>query len=314
MKAESEKFNAAIEILIEEIGKKHRFFMRMFTVGIVLIVCAAAYIVITNSTGAMTGLTVFVVLFSFVPSIILYHIMNFFYKRSAKNILTHNLAEAAGMTYEPEGVMTLNDVLSHKILPPADIQSSEDGFTGIYHDVRIDLQEVRLSDVKQYRRQAYAHERRAQYETVEHDVFWGLVIRLKLRRPMEGHTIVMPRSKLQTALRTSFSEFQKINIVSTKWKKQYDVMSTDQVEARVVLDPAFIERFMEAGKIFRAKWMEVSFKGDEILFSIHRGRDLFEALPLWKAVTHENLHKITRELEIIFDIIDALKLNKQINI
>ena len=71
---------------------------------------------------------------------------------------------------------------------------------------------------------------------------------------------------------------------------------------------------MEASKIFRAKYIEASFKDSEILFAIHRGRDLFESLPLWQTVTAKRIETITRELEIIFEIIDVLKLNKQINI
>lgn len=312
MTAQQERFNTAIQTLIEQIGAKHSLYIKFLVAGAILITCGAAYLIFVNNEGNMDGLTAIIVLFSLLPCIALYHALNFFYKRGTKHLLVETMAEAAGMIYEKDGVMALDDVLPHKILPPADAQSSEDGFTGTYHDVHIDMQEVRLTDISQQRRPAYAHERRAHYETIEHDVFWGLVVRLRLRKPMEGHTIVMPRSKLQTALRTKFSEFSPVNLVAPKWKKQYDVMSTDQVEARVIMNPAFIERFMEARKIFRAKWMEASFKGNEILFSIHRGRDLFEAMPLWKAVTEENLRKITREIEIIFEIIDVLKLNKQI--
>lgn len=314
MTTAQERFNTAIGNLIEQIGTKHKRYIGILVAGAILITCGAGYLVFANSSGPTDGLTIFIVLFSLIPCIALYHILNFFYKRGTKHLLVETMAEAAGMIYEKNGVMALNDVLSHKILPPADAQSSEDGFSGAYHDVHIDMQEVRLTDISQQRRPAYAHERSAQYETIEHDVFWGIVIRLRLRKPMDGHTVVMPRSKIQTALRTKFSEFSPVNLVAPKWKKKYDVMSTDQVEARVILDPAFIERFMEAGKIFRAKWMEASFKGNEILFAIHRGRDLFEAMPLWKAVTEENLRKITREIEIIFEIIDVLKLNKQIGL
>lgn len=313
MKTEN-RFASTIQTLSKDLARKHRFYMRLFLIGVCIITIASGIFIIKNSVGLMSGLTIFVVLMSLLPCILIYHGLNFFYKRTAKSILTESIAEAANMTYERDGVMKLSDVLAHKILPSADAQSSEDGFSGVYHDVRIDLQEVRLTDVGQRQRARTANQRRTTYESVEHDVFWGVVIRLRLQKPMEGHTIVMPRSRLQSTLRTKFTEFQKINLVSPKWKKSYDVISTDQVEARVVMNPAFIERFMEASKIFRAKYIEASFKDSEILFAIHRGRDLFESLPLWQTVTAKRIETITRELEIIFEIIDVLKLNKQINI
>ena len=309
---EIDKFKQAVETLVEKIGRKRKRYLIACYISVIVITTLSAIFVFMNSDGLLTGLTFFVVLMAIVPCLMFYHALNYFYRKAGKKLLTDAISEASSMTYYPDGVMTLAEVFGHKILPLSDEDEHEDGFSGMYHDVMIDLQEMRLTDIEKRQNRATNNHARQNPQIIEYDVFWGLVIRLRLKRAMEGHTVVMPKSRLQSALRTKFTEFQKVNIVSPQWKKQYDVLSTDQIEARVILDPAFIERFMDAARIFKAKWMEVSFKDHEILFAVHRGKDLFEPPPLWQAVTRKNLEKVTRELEIVFDIIDTLKLNKQI--
>lgn len=311
---EIDKFKNAVETLVTDIGKARKRYMIAFLIAVCIITTLAGVFIFMNSSAITTGLTVFIVLIAMLPCMLVYHGLNHFYRKGGKKLLTNAIAEASSMTYHPEGVMTLAEVFGHKILPLSDEDNHEDGFSGIYHDVQIDLQEIRLTDIEKRQNRATSNHARQNPQIIEYDVFWGLVIRLRLKRAMEGHTVVMPKSRLQSAMRTKFTDFQKIKIVSPKWKKQYDVISTDQIEARVILDPAFIERFMEAAKIFKAKWMEASFKDHEILFAIHRGKDLFEPPPLWQSVTKKNLQKVTHELEIVFDIIDTLKLNKQISL
>jgi hypothetical protein len=91
-------------------------------------------------------------------------------------------------------------------------------------------------------------------------------------------------------------------------------MSSDQVEARVILNPAFIERFMAAGTALKSKWMEVSFKVDEIILLIQRRRPMFEIGSLFRPISEKYLRKTVQEIEVVINIIDVLKLNPQIDL
>lgn len=310
-----EQINNSLEPMAEAIGSLRQKYLGLLLILVFAIVCAAVFFMLTKG-GGLAGADFVITLVSLIPSFFIYLILSYFYKRAAKRTLTEHIAVAANMEYTKGGSIPYSTVQYHKILPRADMQEQEDGFTGFYNDVHIDIQELRLTDIEQRQSggSSTINNRSGQAaRPQEYEIFHGALIRLRLRKKMEGHTIVMPRRMLQAKMRTMFSEFQPVNLVSPVWKKQYDVIATDQVEARVILNPAFMERFMEAAKIFRAKWMDVSFLDDEILFAVHRGKDLFEPPALWQPASVENMKKIAQELAIVFEIVDVLKLNKQLS-
>jgi len=258
-------------------------------------------------TNAGNAAYFMVAIATLLPVAILYLILDHFYRRGTKRSFTAGLTAATGFAYHPDGLFDMPEIARHKILPPHHIARREDGFEGFYRGVAISLQEIILSDMVPDPGQRRRRKR-------EQTVFWGVLIRLKIKRPVGGHTVVMPSSALQTFLRTRFSDFAPVRLVSNRFSKKYDVMSTDQIEARVVLNPAFMERFMEARKILRAKWAEVSFLDNEILFAVQRFRPVFEPPPLWQPVTTARLSRRADELTIVFRMIDVLKLNPQVGL
>lgn len=248
----------------------------------------------------------FVIIFvSLALSLFLAQILNMKYRKRGKELFVQGMAQSAGLTYAPEGVFTLREVMHHKILPGYDTSAVEDGFEGTVHGVPVAFQEARLSDL-----QPVAGPRNSKREYTS---FWGMLIRIRLRKRLESHTVVIPRSALQTFFRTALSTFEPVR-VPPKFEKLYNVMSTDQIEARVILDPAFMERFMEAAAIMRAQWMEVSFRESEIFFAVQRNRPLFEVGHIWQPVTPPYLRKLADHIDAVDRMIEALKLNRQVGL
>ncbi|HEY8191459.1 MAG TPA: DUF3137 domain-containing protein [Alphaproteobacteria bacterium] len=298
------KMHEALAVLRPALEARRKKFHRFLIFGAAAIVLCVAGYVLTRPAGHFDMPLVAVVFAALLPSVIYYHILSHFYRKRGKAQVVGALAAGIGFNYHQSGVFDLDAVMRHKIIPPFTMRSVEDGFEGNYEGVGVALQEVRLADV--VRDPQYKGRRR------ELPVFQGLIIRLHLRKAFEGHTVIMPNNGLLTWFRTKFSAFQKVNLVAPQFERLYDVMGTDQVEARVVMNPAFIERFLEAGPVMKARYMEVSFLGNEVLLAVARNKPLFEFDPLWQRVTNERLYRMGGELAAVLALIDVLRLNRQI--
>lgn len=286
--------------VLESRRRKYRLFL---IAGASVIVLAAAAWVFLTPYGRFDMPLLATVSGALIPSVIYYQLLSHFYKKNGKAKFLNDLSKAMGFSYKADGLFGLSAVAAHKIIPPCNRENIEDGFEGEYNGVHMTLQEVRLDDLE---RDPQNRDRKR-----EMNVFHGLFIRLRVRKAFEGHTVIMPNNALLTWFRTKFSGFQKINLVAPKFEQKYDVMGTDQVESRVLMNPAFIERFLHAGDLLRAGWMEVSFLSNEVLIAASRNRPLFEFDPLWQKITLERLHKKVADIEAAMQLIDALKLNRQ---
>lgn len=283
---------------------RRRFYMRWLLAGVLAIVFLVTGIAFQVRPAGLP-LEGVVLVASLLLSFIYAQILNDVYRRKGKKIFIEGLTAGTALRYYPDGIFAPSTVAAHKILPPYDRAHIEDGFAGTLHGVPVAFQEVMLSGLEQARDHG---DRRREYTA-----FWGVLIRIKLQKRLEAHTVVMPRNNFQIFFRTAFSAFEPVRVAS-KFEKTYQVMSTDQIEARVILDPAFMERFLDAAAIMRARWMEVSFRDDEILFAVQRFRPIFEIGPLWQTVTSESLRKVADHVDAVDRMVQSLQHNRQIGL
>lgn len=285
------------------LAAERRYYLKWLLALVLLIILGVAGAVFYFRPGAPPDLLI--IAGSLALSLPAAQLVNWLYRRSGKRLFVDGMAQTAGLRYDPAGIFPVSAAVRHRILPVYDRDTVEDGFEGAYGGVPVAFQEVRLSGLEQ----VPGHTSRKR----EHTAFWGMLIRVKLQRPVEGHTVVIPRTALQTVLRTAFSQFEQVRAPS-KFEKKYHIMSTDQIEARVIMDPAFMERFLEAAEIMKARWMEVSFLGDEIMFAVQRFRPLFEVGHIWQPVTAEYMRKLADHIDAVDRMIDALRLNRQVGL
>ena len=234
-----------------------------------------------------------------------YHILEKNYHRRTKVLLMTGLAQKMKLSYSPSKAFDINSVLHHGILPPFEFCKTEDGFTTNFRSpFPMEFQEIRLS------RKEFDE---PQQTTRIIQFFRGLVIRIHLRQKLEYQTVILPNRFLRPSVDVgnlpAKRGLEPVNIVSNKFSKSYKLYSGNQVEARTVFDPAFIERFMELGDHLNAEWMDASFKGRELLITLHFKKDFFEIGSLLKPVTEESLGKTIGEVQHILGIADILKHN-----
>ena len=109
-----------------------------------------------------------------------------------------------------------------------------------------------------------------------------------------------------------YKKFIKIKLEDIVFDKYYTTYSEDQVEARYLLTPSFMERFKNLEKAYGSKDIRCAFFDDQIMFAISTNKDLFEIGSLYHPLSDSRqVETFYNEITAIFDIIDELKLNEK---
>ena len=117
----------------------------------------------------------------------------------------------------------------------------------------------------------------------------------------------------------SFIEKQKsmqtVKLESTNFEKRFNVFSKNQVEARYLLTPTFIEKFTRLYTAFGTNKAKCSFYkdfsgNDRIMFAISTNRDLFEPGYLFTPI-NEPKYMFLSDFTSIFNMIEFFKLDEK---
>lgn len=140
-------------------------------------------------------------------------------------------------------------------------------------------------------------------------VFQGQLMKLDFPTKTFGRTIVLRdkgwfNSKKQ-------SDMKRIGLVDPVFEKIFEAYGTDQVEGRVILDPAFMQRMVDLEKAVSGKNIRFGFDQDTLFIAVET-KDQFEAGSMFKSLTNpDRTQKILDEVGAVFDIVDTLLKRKK---
>ena len=104
----------------------------------------------------------------------------------------------------------------------------------------------------------------------------------------------------------------KINMEDVEFCRKFDVYSSDEVEARYLATPAFIERFQSLKTVFGAKKIKCAFYEDKVMFAISTSKDLFEIGNLFTPLENpEKILNFYKQITAIPEMIDYFKLDEK---
>ncbi|MGM8892158.1 DUF3137 domain-containing protein, partial [Psychrobacter sp. 1Y1] len=94
------------------------------------------------------------------------------------------------------------------------------------------------------------------------------------------------------------------------FEKQFDVFSTDQIEARYLLTVTFMERLQALSASFDNK-IQCAFYQNKLLIMLGSKDNRFEMASIFKAATFEyEFSQINKEMKQLFAIVDVLQLDQ----
>lgn len=190
-----------------------------------------------------------------------------------------------------------------RIVPSYDRSSLEDELLGECDGISFALSEAHLEDRRTRR------DSNGRTETYYVTVFRGLLARFTFAKPFAGRTILVRDGGMLGNLFSRFGkQGERVRLEDPRFEESFEVFSSDQVEARYLLTPRFMERVMELEALLDGK-LQLAFDADHLLISVNGGKDRFEGGGLSARIDDPDaVARLFEEIGIVFDIITALNL------
>lgn len=146
-------------------------------------------------------------------------------------------------------------------------------------------------------------------------IFKGLFFIGDFNKHFAGRTYVWtendPQLNFMSRIFSSFArELEKVKLESAAFERRFVVYSTDQVEARYILTPSFMERVVRLYNM-QGGGVSLSFVHTKINVALSIKEDLFEPA-IFNANTFSRLEKFRATVLLIYEIIDELRLNDRL--
>ncbi len=185
------------------------------------------------------------------------------------------------------------------LLPSYNTRKLEDHVRGIHDTVKFELAECVLK-----RRQ------RTGKTTTYVEVYHGILVSLTFAKNFNGKLLVSRDAGTVGNFFGGLGKEQRIRLEDPRFEKMFEVYGTDQVEARYLLTPTFMERIVALSDHFGKKSVELAFVDNRLLVSIRVSTDQFEGGGLFTRMTDTaRIESLVKELCAVYDVVDTLQLN-----
>jgi hypothetical protein len=217
------------------------------------------------------------------------------YRRLYKQRVLPELAKRFGdLTYRPASDRNVVATIG-RILKDYDRVKAEDEIAGTYHGMAVSIVEARLESGAGDKTRV---------------IFDGLLIELTLPRNLSGTTVIMPDGGLVGNLGAQWRSdgLQRVRLEDPRFEKLYEVYSTDQIESRALLTPAFMERFMGLARLSGLAPPGAVAEGNRLATALPKRMrtDLFEPPPYWKASGGRELLALSEDIGSVLKMVDAV--------
>ncbi|MGB3457530.1 MAG: DUF3137 domain-containing protein [Litorimonas sp.] len=195
------------------------------------------------------------------------------------------------------------DVTSYDLSPYRDLflltdridkQTFEDRLDGEAHGARFHAVEAHLEKI--------TRDSRGRRRDVT--VFRGQLMQIDFPTQTFGRTVVLRDKGWFNAKKKS--DMKRIGLADPVFEKLFEAYGTDQVESRVVLHPAFMQRMVDLETALQGKALRFGFDSRSLFIAVETP-DQFEAGSMLSPLDDpKRTQKILDEIGAVFDVVDML--------
>lgn len=186
------------------------------------------------------------------------------------------------------------------ILPSYDRAKLEDRVRGQHAGVGFDIAEA---DLEEKRTQNTKNGTKTTYVTV----FDGLLIRCGFLKPFAARVLVKRDAGwLAGKLSGLFGGGDRVRLEDPRFEEVFEVYSKDQVEARYLLTPLFMERLLALDERFGGGQMALAFDGQEVWIALRQAGDSFRLGSLWRGYSRASVAEFLKGLAALFHLIEEI--------
>lgn len=224
--------------------------------------------------------------------------------RKAKTQLITPVAEKFDLSFDgtPPVQDSLYDFRRNSLLPNWDRASCEDKFTGRRGDTDFGFYEAHLEQ----RRQTRDSKGRTQTRWVT--VFRGQTLNFKTSQPITGKVILRRDQGWFNALGGMFGgELERVKLESPEFEKAFEVYATDQIEARYLLTPQFMQTLVDLESTLNGANLRCAFLGNDVLVATDGG-NLFEPGSMLTPLDNPTrVKELLLDFNAVFNVIDTIR-------
>lgn len=218
------------------------------------------------------------------------------YRRLYKARVLPVLAARFGdLTYQPGSGRGLQVLETHRIFERFDGAVAEDEISGTYRHMPVRLVEITVT--------------RGSGDD-EATVFDGLLVELVLPRRLTGTTaIVAGKGRWDTFLAEwKGGGLERVKLEDPRFEEQFRVYGSDQIEARALLTPAFMERFAQLAASHAFALPGAVAQGNVLLVAVPKKRptNLFEPPAYWQRAGGRALVALSDDVAAVLKMADAV--------
>lgn len=240
----------------------------------------------SNPPGAL-GFVMFVVVGALGGEMWAVHAPDRRYRRIYKQRVLPQLASGVGsLTYREASRERVARFAAERILPDHDSLQADDEIAGTHDGLPIEIIEVRL---------------RKRVNKKTRVVFDGLLVGVTLPRSLTATTVVMPDRGLWEKFKVGWrgAAMEPVRLEHLAFEQCYEAYTTDQVEARALLTPAFMERFIALAESSGFALPGALAEGNTLVVALPKrmgSADLFEPPPYWKPAGGDTLVRLQNDI------------------
>jgi len=225
------------------------------------------------------------------------------YRKTFKERVLPKLVAGFGALSWRPAQPPLDELRDHGLFTNFDDHEAEDEIYGEYRGLPLSIVELKLT-------------RQESKKSVT--VFNGLTAAVTLPRGLSGTTIVVPDRGFFGNMTRLRGRYQPVRLEDPVFEKAYEVYGSDQISARALLTPAFMERFMALATCGRFGAPVALIQDNRLLMALETpgARNLFEPPSYRKpaasreALTqmHEDIAAVLKAADAIIDLDQAARL------
>lgn len=200
----------------------------------------------------------------------------------------------------------MNLAVKYGIIPEFYRYTIDDGIMGKYQGVEFNLFEAELIA------QAYV-----QKEVYDKTTFKGIIATIAMNKSFMGHTVVkhQPKKKYLPKRYTPVAPLKDMEVVRLEdpiFESNFEVFATNQVEARYLLTPSFMENILSLNEVFGGTQMQCSFLEEKFFLMIESDEDYFEPGSIFIPLNFaDHIKPLFDEVDLLLQIITILRLNQE---
>ena len=187
--------------------------------------------------------------------------------------------------------------VSSGVVPKYTSASYDDIFRGSHKDVAFEIVEADYDVGSGKSRQ---------------NVFDGVIVRIEMNKHFSGHTVITPDFFTHSS---PVKGLKHTVLEDVGFEKKFDVFTNDEVDARYLITPSFMERLKVMRIAFDASKIKCAFYQRWLIVALSTKKDLFSLCSLVKPMDDaQQYFQMYEEIVSIVKLIDHFKLDQKIGL